>query len=649
MTSSQAFFPGRDSYSAQYYFSIAHPEAYWREEASHLSWMTPFTTVKRASFHPGEVDIRWFDGGKLNVSVNCLDRHLEARSEQAAIIWESDDGNETRTLSYRQLLAQVCRFAGVLHAMGIRKGDTVTLYMPMVPETAIAMLACARIGAVHNVVFAGFSAEALAERIADAGSRLVITADEGIRGGKIIPLKASVDNAIKYCRESLSHDVLQTIVLRRTGGITSWDDGVDHWWHELLLHSAPFVEPVPMEAEDPFFILYTSGSTGKPKGLLHTTAGYLVYANSTFRLLAGDSRIFWCTADVGWITGHTYMLYAPLCAGITTIMYEGNPGSPSSDRLVTLIDRHEVDMLYSAPTLIRGLMSGGKAALGNSHRTSLRRLGTVGEPINPEAWTWYKEVFGKGNSPVIDTWWQTETGGIMIAPVNDENKPGAAATPLFGIRADIVDDDGNPVPPLTYGNLVIRDSWPGQARTIYGDHVRFEEAYFSTVPGSYFTGDGAWRDEDGHIWISGRIDDVLNVSGHRLGTAEIESAITSHPAVCEAGVVGQPHPVKGESVYAFVTLKEGQTAPDSLSTEIRQCVREKIGAMAIPEVIHWTPYLPKTRSGKILRRVLRKIAAGETQGMGDLSSLADPEGLSLLWQQKNEENNQLQQETCLLA
>jgi acetyl-CoA synthetase len=391
-----------------------------------------------------------------------------------------------------------------------------------------------------------------------------------------------------------------------------------------------------MKAEDPLFILYTSGSTGKPKGLLHTTAGYLVYAHSTFRLLAGDSRIFWCTADVGWITGHTYMLYAPLCAGLTTVMYEGIPCSPSADRLATMIDRHNVDMFYTAPTLIRSLMSVGVTALGNSHRTSLRRLGTVGEPINPEAWRWYKDVFGNGRCPVIDTWWQTETGGIMIAPINGENKPGAAATPLFGIRADIVDDNGKAVPPMTRGNLVIRDSWPGQARTIYGDHARFEEVYFSTVPGSYFTGDGAWQDEEGHFWISGRVDDVLNVSGHRLGTAEIESAITSHPVVCEAAVVGQPHPVKGESVYAFVTLMEGQKVSESLSTELRVRVREKIGALAVPEVIHWTPHLPKTRSGKILRRLLRKIVVGEIGELGDLSSLADQEVLYDLLQRKNE-------------
>ncbi|MDX6039360.1 acetate--CoA ligase [Scandinavium lactucae] len=634
MTTSQVSFTRQDSYSAQYYFSITHTDAYWKEEASHLTWMRPFEKIKETSFSPGEVDIRWFNGGKLNVSENCLDRHLKTRSDQAAIIWESDDGKETRTLSYSELLNQVCLFASALLELGIRKGDTVTLYMPMVPETAIAILACARIGAVHNVIFAGFSSDALAERMADAGSKLVITANEGLRGGKIIPLKTYVDRARQYCRETLGHEVRQTIVLKRTDSKTAWEPGIDHWWHELMIPTAPVVEPVAMDAEDPLFILYTSGSTGKAKGLVHTTAGYLVYAHSTFRFLAGDSRIFWCTADVGWITGHTYMLYAPLCAGLTTVMYEGIPGSPSADRLATIIDRHNVDMLYTAPTLIRSLMSAGNAALGNSHRTSLRRLGTVGEPINPEAWRWYRDVFGNGRCPVIDTWWQTETGGIMIAPVSGENKPGAAATPLFGIRADIVDDEGHPVPPMTRGNLVIRDSWPGQARTIYGDHARFEETYFSTVPGCYFTGDGAWQDEDGHFWISGRVDDVLNVSGHRLGTAEIESAITSHPAVCEVAVVGQPHPVKGESVYAFVTLMNGQKVSDSLSTELRVRVREKIGALAVPEVIHWTPYLPKTRSGKILRRVLRKLAAGETRDLGDLSSLADQEGLSAFLQQK---------------
>lgn len=606
------------------------PEIYWGKEAMDISWMTPFSSIKDTSFAPGNIAVSWFRDGMLNVSQNCLDRHLETRGDQAAIIWESDDGEECRILSYQQLYHQVCRFASVLHSMGVKKGDPVTLYMPMVPEAAIAMLACTRIGAVHSVVFAGFSPEALAERIADAGSHLIITADEGRRGGKTIPLKAGVDRALKICHDNLGHNVQHVIVLKHTGAQTAWDPRTDHYWHQLMLNSSLNVPPEPMEAEAPLFILYTSGSTGKPKGLLHTTAGYLVYALSTFRQLAGTSQTFWCTADTGWITGHTYLLYAPLCAGVTTVMYEGIPGWPTANRLGIIIDKHRVDMLYTAPTLIRTLMSTGKAATEKTHRSSLRRLGTVGEPINPEAWHWFRDDFGNGNCPVIDTWWQTETGGIMIAPLHGENKPGAAATPLPGIEVKILDDNGQPAPRLTSGNLVLCDSWPGQARSIYGDHERYEATYFSTFPGYYFTGDGAWQDEDGHIWITGRIDDVLNVSGHRLGTAEIEAAIASHPLVCEAAVVGQPHPVKGESVYAYVSIIKDKTVPSDLSSEIRQRVRDKIGALASPDVIHWTPYIPKTRSGKILRRILRKIAAGETENLGDLSSLAEPEGLTHL-------------------
>ena len=613
----------------------ADPDIFWSNEARNISWMTPASVINETSFSQGNINISWFRDGVLNVSQNCLDRHLEKRGDRAAIIWESDDGEECRILTYRQLHTQVCRFAGVLRSLGVKKGEPVTLYMPMVPEVAIAMLACTRIGAIHSVVFAGFSPEALADRIANAGSRLVITADEGRRGGKTIPLKSGVDQALQICRENFNHNVRHIIVLKHTGGETEWSPQTDHWWHQLMLNSHSDLPPEPMEAEAPLFILYTSGSTGKPKGLLHTTAGYLVYALSTFRQLAGNSQVFWCTADIGWITGHTYLLYAPLSAGITTLMHEGLPAWPTPNRLASIIDKHHVDMLYTAPTLIRMLKSVGLPATENTHRTSLQRLGTVGEPINPEAWHWYRDTFGKGQCAVIDTWWQTETGGIMIAPVNGENKPGAAATPLPGIHAEILDDHGQPVPPLTSGNLVICNSWPGQARSIYNDHVRYEETYFSTFPGYYFTGDGAWRDEDGHFWITGRIDDVLNVSGHRLGTAEIEAAISSHPSVCEAAVVGQPHPVKGESVYAYISLMENKSVTPELSSEIRLRVREKIGALASPDVIHWTPYLPKTRSGKILRRVLRKIASGETKMLGDLSSLADPDGLKRLLNKKS--------------
>ena len=603
--------------------AIEHPDAFWRHQAARLDWITPFTVVKNTSFHH-PVDIRWFEDGVINVAANCLDRHLATRGDQTAIIWEADNPSEAaRHITYHQLYQQTCRFANILKNRGVKKGDRVTIYLPMIPEAAIAMLACARIGAVHSVVFGGFSPESLKDRILDGDSRLIITADEGRRGGKIVPLKKNVDIALTGC--PLVRDV---VVVRHTGGPVLFHDGRDHWYHELADAADATCPPEPMAAEDPLFILYTSGSTGKPKGVMHSTAGYLLYAAYSHELVfdchPGD--VYWCTADVGWITGHSYLLYGPLANGVTTLMFEGVPNYPDFSRFWQVIDKHKVTIFYTAPTAIRALMREGNDFVTATSRQSLRVLGTVGEPINPEAWRWYHDVVGDGRCPVVDTWWQTETGGMLIAPIAGVTplKPGSATLPLFGIQPVIVDGAGIELLGPTEGNLCLKDSWPGQARTVFGDHARFEQTYFSTFPGLYFTGDGCRRDEDGYYWITGRVDDVINVSGHRLGTAEIESALVAHPAIAEAAVVGYPHDLKGQGIYAYVTLSVGHDATETLRTDLVQWVRNQIGPIATPDFIQWAPGLPKTRSGKIMRRILRKIAADEGDSLGDISTLADP-------------------------
>lgn len=611
------------AYQALYRRSREDPQGFWAEQARRIDWITPFTKVKHTSFDLHDVSIRWFEDGTTNVAMNCVDRHLPDRAHQTAIIWEGDDPAVSRHITYGELHEQVCRFANVLRKHGVKKGDRVTIYLPMIPEAAFAMLACARIGAVHSVVFGGFSPEALAGRIEDAASQIVVTADEGLRGGRKVPLKSNVDDALEKV-----DGVASVIVVTRTGAEVDMLPGRDFRYEEeaATVHAdCPYAE---MEAEDPLFILYTSGSTGKPKGVVHTTGGYLVYTALTHEAVFDyrDGEVYWCTADVGWVTGHSYILYGPLANGATTLMFEGVPNYPNVSRFWEVIDKHNVSIFYTAPTAIRALMAAGEEPVKRSSRKSLRLLGSVGEPINPEAWEWYHRVVGEGRCPIVDTWWQTETGGILISPLPGATdlKPGSATRPLFGVFPEIVDASGVVLEGACEGNLVIADSWPGQARTVFGDHERFAQTYFSAYPGKYFTGDGARRDADGYYWITGRVDDVINVSGHRLGTAEIESALVAHEKVSEAAVVGYPHELKGQGIYAYVTLMEGAHASEHLRKELIKWVREEIGPIASPDVIQFAPGLPKTRSGKIMRRILRKIAEGEFGALGDTSTLADP-------------------------
>ncbi len=615
------------AYESMYRDSVENMESFWRKHAlERLDWITPFTQVKDTSFEAHDLHVRWFADGTLNVAANCLDRHLAKRADQTAIVWEPDDPDDAvRMLSYRELHERVCRFANALKRLGVAKGDRITIYMPMIPETAIAMLACARIGAVHSLVFAGFSPEALKGRIEDCGSRVVITADEGLRGGKRIPLKANVDAALAEV-ESVPIDAV--VVVRRTGGAVDWVAGRDYWYQDVADSASAVCAPEPMSAEQPLFILYTSGSTGKPKGVLHTSGGYLLYASITHQYVFDyrDGEMYWCAADVGWVTGHSYIVYGPLANGATLLMFEGVPTYPDASRLWQVVDKHEVNILYMAPTAIRALMREGEAPVKRCSRRSLRILGTVGEPINPEAWEWYYHVVGEGRCPIVDTWWQTETGGMLITPFPGATalKPGSATRPFFGVQPAIVDQNGKILDGEAVGNLVLLDSWPGQMRTVYGDHQRFVDTYFKQYPGMYVTGDGARRDKDGYYWITGRVDDVINVSGHRLGTAEVESALVAHPKVAEAAVVGFPHDVKGQGIYAYVTLKAGEPPTDGLRHELVDWVRKEIGPIATPDLIQWAPALPKTRSGKIMRRILRKIAADDFGELGDTSTLADP-------------------------
>ncbi len=618
-----------DRYQAMYAEALADPDGFWRREAQIIDWMTPFTTVSNSSFNEADFGISWFADGALNVSANCLDRHLATRGDTAAIIWEGDDPADTRTITYRELHAEVCRFANVLKAQGVQKGDRVTLYLPMIPEAAMAMLACTRIGAIHSIVFGGFSPDSLANRIQDCDSRLVITADEGLRGGKPIPLKANVDAALATCPS-----VETVIVVRRTGGAIAMQPGRDLWYEAARDAASPDCPPEAMGAEDPLFILYTSGSTGKPKGVLHTTGGYLVWVAMTFRHVFDyrPGEIFWCTADVGWVTGHSYVVYGPLANGATTLMFEGVPNYPDVSRFWQVCDRWGVNIFYTAPTALRALMRDGDAPVKATSRASIRLLGSVGEPINPEAWEWYHRVVGDSRCPIVDTWWQTETGGALISPLPGATalKPGSATLPLFGVVPMLVDAEGAELHGATEGNLCLAQSWPGQMRTVWNDHARFFQTYFTTYPGRYFTGDGARRDADGYWWITGRVDDVINVSGHRMGTAEVESALVAHAKVAEAAVVGFPHDIKGQGIYAYVTLNSGVPEDEALRRELVQWVRREIGPIATPDVIQFAPGLPKTRSGKIMRRILRKIAEGETGNLGDISTLADPSVVAAL-------------------
>lgn len=609
-------------YKAMYEQSVKDPEGFWGAHGKRIDWFTPYTRVKNTSFE-GDVSIRWFEDGTTNVSYNCVDRHLATRGDQTAIIWEGDNPAESAHITYRELHEKVCRLANVLKAQGVKKGDRVTIYLPMIPEAAYAMLACARVGAIHSIVFGGFSPDSLYDRIVDCDSKLVITADEGLRGGRKVPLKANVDKALEK-----APGVTSVIVVKRTGGDIAWKDGRDHWYHEETAKVSADNAAEVMGAEDPLFILYTSGSTGKPKGVLHTTGGYLVYAAMTHQYVFDyhDGDIYWCTADVGWVTGHSYIVYGPLANGATTLMFEGIPNYPSVSRFWEVIDKHKVNIFYTAPTAIRALMREGEGPVKKTSRASLRLLGSVGEPINPEAWLWYHGVVGDGRCPIVDTWWQTETGGILITPLPGAigQKPGSATLPFFGVQPQVVDNEGTILEGATEGNLCIVDSWPGQMRTVFGDHERFIQTYFSTFKGKYFTGDGCRRDEDGYYWITGRVDDVINVSGHRLGTAEIESALVAHPKVAEAAVVGYPHDLKGQGIYAYVTLNAGEDPTEELRKELVTWVRKEIGPIATPDLIQWAPGLPKTRSGKIMRRILRKIAANEHEALGDTSTLADP-------------------------
>jgi acetyl-CoA synthetase len=612
-------------YNAMYEAAAKDPEGFWRAEANRIAWMKAPTRIKDVDFGgtSGHVSIKWYEDGVLNASVSCLDRHLATRGDQVAIIWEGDDPNSDSKVTYRELHGRVCQLANALRKLGVKKGDRVCIYLPMIVEAAVAMLACARIGAVHSIVFGGFSPDSLASRIQDSECTVVLTADEGRRGGRKVPLKANTDEALKTC-PSVTH----VVVAKNTGGEAAMQAGRDHWWHDLCDGEAKTAEPEPMGAEDPLFILYTSGSTGKPKGVLHTTGGYMVWASFTHQYVFDyqEGETYWCTADVGWVTGHTYIVYGPLANGATTLMFEGVPNYPGVDRFWQVIDKHKVNIFYTAPTAIRSLMREGEAPVKKHSRKTLRVLGSVGEPINPEAWLWYYRVVGDERCPIVDTWWQTETGGILISPLPGAiaQKPGSATLPLPGVRPALVDNDGKVLEGATEGNLVLLDSWPGQMRTVYGDHARFEQTYFSTFKGTYFTGDGARRDADGYYWITGRVDDVINVAGHRMGTAEIESALVAHPKVAEAAVVGMPHEIKGQGIYAYVTLKAGEEPTDALRKELVTWVRKEIGPIASPDAIQWAPGLPKTRSGKIMRRILRKIAANETDSLGDTSTLADP-------------------------
>jgi acetyl-CoA synthetase len=610
-------------YREIYKQSVDDPEGFWAEQAKRIDWIKPFSKVKNTSFVAPDVSIKWFEDGTLNVSANCIDRHLEKRGDQVAILWEGDDPSEHRTITYRELHREVCTFANAMKKLGVKKGDRVTIYLPMIPEAAIAMLACARIGAIHSVVFAGFSPDALAGRIDDCRSKLVITADEGLRGGRKVPLKHNTDEALN---KSLGDE--QVIVVRRTGGEVAMHSGRDYWYHELAAEVSADCAPEEMSAEDPLFILYTSGSTGKPKGVLHTSGGYLVFTSLTHQLVFDyhDGDLYWCAADVGWVTGHSYIVYGPLANGATTTMYEGVPNWPTPSRIWEVVDKHKINIVYTAPTALRALMGAGDDHVKKTSRKSIRLLGTVGEPINPEAWEWYYHVVGEARCPIVDTWWQTETGGILITPLPGATdlKPGSATRPFFGVKPALVDADGKIVEGAAAGNLVITDSWPGQMRTVYGDHERFVQTYFSTYQGLYFTGDGCRRDEDGYWWITGRVDDVLNVSGHRMGTAEVESALVAHDKVSEAAVVGYPHPIKGQGIYAYVTLMAGETGNEPLRKELVQWVRKEIGPIAQPDLIQFAPGLPKTRSGKIMRRILRKIAEDDFGNLGDTSTLAEP-------------------------
>ena len=611
-----------EAYKTLYQQSINDPEHFWAEQAEQfLTWSKRWDSVMNCDYLTGH--IRWFEGGELNVSVNCLDRHLETRADQVAIIWEGDDPNQDKKITYRELFESVCQFSNVLKSLGVKKGDRVCIYLPMISEAATVMLACTRIGAVHSIVFGGFSAEALKDRILDSDCQFVVCADEGYRGGKTLPIKANVDLAAQSCP-----NLKKVVVIKNTGNPVAWDAARDIDYHEAMLKASVDCPPEPMGAEDPLFILYTSGSTGQPKGVLHTTGGYLLFAAMTHKYIFDyhDGDIYWCTADIGWITGHTYMIYGPLCNGATTLLFEGVPTYPEADRFWRVIDKHHVNIFYTAPTAIRALMAQGDEFVTRTDRSSLRILGSVGEPINPEAWEWYYHVVGQGRCPIMDTWWQTETGGILITPLPGVTalKPGSATLPFFGVKPEIMDTVGTIREGVAEGVLVISRSWPGQARTVYGDHQRFIDTYLKNYPGYYFTGDGARRDEEGYFWITGRVDDVINVSGHRMGTAEIESALVLHELVAEAAVVGYPHDIKGQGIYAYVTLNVGVEPSEALRKELVALVRKEIGAIANPDIIQWAPSLPKTRSGKIMRRILRKVAANELDNLGDTSTLADP-------------------------
>jgi acetyl-CoA synthetase len=613
----------KTTYDAMYRRSIEDPEGFWGEHGKRIDWIKPYSKVTNTSYEAGKVSIKWYEDGTTNVAVNCVDRHLATRGNQTAIIWEGDDPAESKHITYKELHEHVCRFANVLKDKGVKKGDTVTLYMPMIPEAAYAMLACARIGAVHSIVFGGFSPDALAGRIEGCHSKVLVTADEGLRGSKKVPLKANADAAVDKV------GIVETvIVVKRTGGKVTMKEGRDIWYEEAVAAASAACEPEEMGAEDPLFILFTSGSTGAPKGVLHTTGGYLVYASMTHQYIFDyhDGDIYWCTADVGWVTGHSYIVYGPLANGATTLMFEGVPNYPSISRFWDVVDKHKVNIFYTAPTAIRSLMGAGDGPVKRTSRASLRLLGSVGEPINPEAWNWYYKVVGDSRCPIVDTWWQTETGGILITPLPGATalKPGSATNPFFGVEPQVVDAEGNVLEGACEGNLVIARSWPGQMRTVYGDHERFEQTYFSTYKGKYFTGDGCRRDADGYYWITGRVDDVINVSGHRMGTAEVESSLVAHEKVSEAAVVGFPHDIKGQGIYAYVTLNTGLEGSEELRKELVAWVRRDIGPIASPDVIQFAPGLPKTRSGKIMRRILRKIAENEVDKLGDTSTLADP-------------------------
>ena len=613
----------KEDYKKLYNQSITDPLSFWEEQGKRLDWYTPYTKIRDYSYDINNLYIKWYEDGVLNVSYNCIDRHIEKFGDKVAILWEGDDPADTKKITYKELLIEVCRFSNGLKSLGINKGDRVTIYMPMIPEAAVAMLACTRIGAIHSVVFGGFSPEALAGRLEDCNSKFIITSDEGVRGGKIIPLKSNVDMAISKVK-----DFEKCIVVKRTGNNVPWNDKYDHWYHDLIDNSSDTFEPEKMSAEDPMFILYTSGSTGKPKGVLHTTGGYLVYASLTHQYVFDyhDDDIYWCTADVGWVTGHSYIIYGPLCNGATTVMFEGVPNYPTASRFWEIVDKHKINILYTAPTAIRALMSEGNKYLENTSRKSLRILGSVGEPINPEAWRWYYEAAGNSQCSIVDTWWQTETGGILITPLVGaiDMKPGSATLPFFGIKPSIVDKDNQEIEGPGEGSLCIDASWPGQMRTVYGDHDRFIDTYFKQYSGRYFSGDGCRRDEDGYYWITGRMDDVINVSGHRLGTAEVESALVLHQDVSEAAVVGYPHDIKGQGLYAFVTLNKGTEQNEQLENDLLAWVKKEIGSIAKPDFIQFTNGLPKTRSGKIMRRILRKISTNDYTNLGDISTLADP-------------------------